>query len=153
MDHRAKAFLESYLATLSHEERKEVPYVTAEHFCAEEREADLCAELVRKGTKVATCSMKYWYESGECQMPAIGNLMVVLNWAGEPTSIISTLGVSESRFCDVDEEHAHAEGEGDLSLAWWRRAHWEFFTRECEEAGIDPSEEMVLVLERFERVY
>lgn len=153
MEHKVKVFLNNYLSMLSQEERDKVTHVTTEHFCADEKGADNCAELVRNGTKVATCSMKYWYETGGCRIPVVGDLMVVQNWAGEPTSIIRIVGVSESRFCDVDEEFAHAEGEGDQSLDWWRCTHWDFFKKECKEAGFDPSEEMVLVQERFEVVY
>ncbi|HAS8183051.1 ASCH domain-containing protein, partial [Vibrio vulnificus] len=50
-------------------------------------------------------------------------------------------------------EFAALEGEGDKTLAWWREAHWNFFSRECVELGISPSEDMLLVLEQFKVVY
>ena len=50
-------------------------------------------------------------------------------------------------------EFAAAEGEGDKTLEWWREAHWNFFSRECEELKITPSEDMMLVLERFKVVH
>ena len=153
LNSREQDFLDRYLSTLSKEQRERIPHVVAEHFCADEQGANHCAELVRIGKKVATCSMKYWYEIGECPMPVINSLMIVLDWSGQPTSIIRTTEVSESRFCDVSAEHAHAEGEGDQSLAWWRRAHREFFLKECEGAEIEFSEEILLVQERFEVVH
>lgn len=153
LNSREQDFLNSYLATLSPDERELIPHVVAEHFCAEEHGANQCAELVRIGKKVATCSMKYWYDIGECPMPVVNSLMIVLDWSGKPTSIIQTTEVSESRFCDVSAEHAHAEGEGDQSLAWWRRAHHDFFQMECAGAGIEFSEETLLVQERFKVVY
>ncbi|MFA0678261.1 ASCH domain-containing protein, partial [Vibrio sp. 10N.222.51.A6] len=39
------------------------------------------------------------------------------------------------------------------TLEWWREAHWNFFSRECEELKISPSEDMLLMLERFKVVY
>jgi uncharacterized protein YhfF len=67
--------------------------------------------------------------------------------------IIETMSVYESRFCDVDEAFAVAEGDGDKSLAWWREAHWRFFSDECRELDIKPAETMLLLLERFKVVY
>ena len=46
-----------------------------------------------------------------------------------------------------------AEGEGDKTLAWWREAHWNFFSRESKELKITPNEDMILVLERFKVVH
>ncbi|MGI9278254.1 MAG: ASCH domain-containing protein [Endozoicomonas sp.] len=43
--------------------------------------------------------------------------------------------------------------EGDLSIEWWREAHREFFSRECEALGIPFSEDCELVLEHFRLVY
>ena len=33
---------------------------------------------------------------------------------------------------EVTEDFAAAEGEGDGTLAYWRRVHWSYFGRECE---------------------
>ena len=38
-------------------------------------------------------------------------------------------------------------------MAWWRQAHWRFFSLECEELGIEPTEDMLLVLERLKVVF
>ena len=153
MDQRAKMYLDSYLGILSDEERAKYSDFDAYYFCSDKENADICADLVQRGIKVATCGLKHRYVTGEDPMPKVGQLIVVTNWEGEPTAIVETTSVSESRFCDVDAAFAAAEGEGDLSLEWWRKAHWEFFSKECAQLGIKPSEEMMLVLERFRVVY
>ena len=153
MDVQVRSFLDRYLATLSASERERVTSFSAEHFCADEESADLCSALIRDGINTATCSLKHWYLTGETRMPSVGHLQVVLNWAGEPTSVIEITSVSECRFREVDEAFAYAEGEGDRSLAYWRRAHWSFFERERREAGIVASEEVYLIQERFKVVY
>ncbi|MBR2511024.1 MAG: ASCH domain-containing protein, partial [Alphaproteobacteria bacterium] len=33
------------------------------------------------------------------------------------------------RFCDIDDAWAKIEGEGDLSLAYWRTVHIDFFNK------------------------
>ncbi|UTV30525.1 ASCH domain-containing protein [Photobacterium atrarenae] len=153
MEAKAQQYLDTYLNTLSEADRQRHPSFSADYFCADEINANLCAELVASGEKTATCSMKYWYEDGGETMPQVGHLQVVTDWHGNPKAIIEITSVSECRFEDVNEDFARAEGEGDLSLVWWRKAHWDFFSVECDEVGIEPSEQMVLVLERFQVVY
>lgn len=97
--------------------------------------------------------MKYWYEEGGEKMPEIGHLEVVTDWYGNPTSIIETMAITECKFSEVNREFAYLEGEGDKSLEWWQKTHWEFFEKECKEIGIKPSKNMVLILEEFKVVY
>ena len=127
--------------------------VVAGYFCADEENADICSDLILRGEKTATCSLKYWYESGLEPMPKIGNLQVVTDWNGNPTSIIETTDVAECQFSEVTGEFAALEGEGDQSLDGWRKTHWAFFSAECEEQGLQPGNSMVLVLEKFKVVY
>lgn len=153
MDQKSTEYLQKYLDTLPEEEREKYNSFSSDYFCGDEKNANICSDLIRKGIKTATCSMKYWYDAEGEQMPTVGHLQVVTDWSGEPTSIIEVTSVEERKFCDVDAEFAAAEGEGDQSLDWWREAHWNYFSNECKDAGIEPTEEMMLVLERFKVVY
>ena len=51
------------------------------------------------------------------------------------------------RFCDVTEAFARKEGEGDLSLEYWKKEHQRFFSSEGHF-----SEDMELIAEEFEVV-
>lgn len=146
-------YLEQFLSGLSKTERNGYKSFSAGYFCADVENAKICSDLILTNEKTATCSMKYWYESGGKPMPRKKDLHVVTDWNGNPTSVIEITEVSECEFSNVPPEFAVAEGEGDKSLEWWRRAHWDFFSRECAELGIKPSESMQLVLERFMVVY
>ncbi len=53
----------------------------------------------------------------------------------------------------VDEQVAREEEEGDPSLGWWRRAHWDYFSTECQRLGRTPSEDMPIVCQRFRVLY
>lgn len=153
MDAKSQAYLEQYLQTLSQQEKDAIPSVSADYYCADEHNANACAELVRIGQKTASCSMELWYsEQGE-MMPQVGHLQVVTNWDGDPVCVIRITDVRTCRYADVSEEFAHAEGEGDRTMAWWRKAHTRFFKAECEELGIEWHEQRLLLLERFEVVY
>jgi uncharacterized protein YhfF len=152
MDERSKKYLDSFLETLLPEERKKYTSFSSDYFCADEYNANVCADLILKGQKTASCSMEYWYSHENEPMPQVGHLQVVANWEGKPVCIIEITSVTTSSYKDITPEFAHAEGEGDRTLEWWRKAHWDFFSAECSELNIEPSEDMLLVLERFKVV-
>lgn len=39
------------------------------------------------------------------------------------------------------------------TLKKWKKAHWDFFSNAMEESGEKPSEEMLIVCERFETIW
>ncbi|MGL1067122.1 ASCH domain-containing protein, partial [Vibrio vulnificus] len=82
------------------------------YFCADEHNANLCAELILRGEKRASCSLDYWYsEKGE-PMPVVGHLQVVTNWDGIPICIIEMTSVTKKKYSEVTPEFAALEGEG-----------------------------------------
>ncbi len=153
MDTTSQAYLNQYLKSLPSAVAAQYTSFSADYFCADETNANLCAELIRRGEKRASCSMDYWYSHQGEAMPQVGHLQVVTNWQGNPVCIIEITSVSKCKYSEVTAEFAREEGEGDKSLHWWRQAHWQFFSDECEQLGIQPSEDMLLVLERFRVVY
>ncbi|MEZ9589351.1 ASCH domain-containing protein [Vibrio breoganii] len=153
MDEKSQSYLNVYLESLPSDIATKYTSFSADYFCADEYNANLCAQLILRGEKRASCSMEYWYRHEGEAMPAVGHLQVVTDWQGEPICIIEITSVDTCKYCDVSAEFAALEGEGDKSLDWWREAHWKFFSLECQELGITPTQEMQLVLEHFKVVY
>lgn len=108
--------------------------------------ANELAALVINGRKTASCGSLTAFQTEE-ESPAIGGYSIILNGERQPVCVIRTVALRLIRFCDVSEQLARKEGEGDLSLHYWRQAHQAFFTR----AGYF-AEEMELVMEEFELV-
>ncbi len=108
-------------------------------------QADELLALVLDGHKTATASALRDYEAAEESLPVAGALGIVLDGAGHPRALIETTEVSVMPFDQVSAEHAHAEGEGDRSLAGWRAAHEAFFSADGAAVTLD----MPVVLERF----
>jgi len=128
-------------------------YYEAFFFGDSEEVANELAELVLKGTKRATAGALWSYEAEGQRLPQPGDLSIVTDWSGNPLCVIETQSVEVVPFLEVTAEFAATEGEGDGSLAFWQRAHREFFTRECATAGREFSESMRVVCERFAVVY
>jgi uncharacterized protein YhfF len=108
--------------------------------------ANALADLVIKGLKTASCGSLASYQQEEFA-PRIGSYNIILNGEDVPVCVIRLVSMRLVRFCDVTAEFARKEGEGDLSLAYWRKEHQRFFTREGYFA-----EDMELIAEEFEVV-
>lgn len=128
-------------------------FYEAFHFDDNEASADSLAALVLAGTKRATASIVWSFEQEGKAPPKPGDLSVVTSWDGQPLCVIETTAVAIVAFDQVDEDFAATEGEGDASLAYWRRVHWDYFARECARIGLQPSLDMAVLCERFRVVY
>jgi uncharacterized protein YhfF len=104
---------------------------------------------VLHGPKRATTGLFEDYEGEGEALPAVGSHHVILDSRGDPVCIIVTTDVEVRRFGDVDEEFAWVEGEGDRSLAYWRRGHAAYWASIGETVDDDTE----VVLERFEKVW
>lgn len=109
-------------------------------------------DLIRSGRKRANASLVWSYEHDGESMPQMGDVDVVVDHLGNPALITRNVDVRVLPYCAVSPEHAAAEGEGDGSIEYWRRAHWSFFSRECERMGRVPTEAMLVVCIAFEVV-
>ena len=118
-------------------------------FGATEEQADELLELVLAGRKTATASALRDYEAEGEQPASPGALSIITDGAGRPRALICTTEVRTVPFAEVDEDHARAEGEGDLSLEHWRTAHRAFF----EATGGPVTDDLPVVLETFRVVH
>ncbi len=126
-----------------------------EAFCFGDSEA-LAAELaalVLQGHKRATASLAWVFEAEGKPPLQPGHLSIVKHWAGQPLCLIETTNIELLPFDQVGAEFAWEEGEGDRSLASWRRHHEAFFGRECARIGRQPRPDMPVICERFRLVY
>jgi uncharacterized protein YhfF len=115
--------------------------------------ADELVELVLSGRKRATAGALWSYEHEGETVPEPGDYSVILDGSGHARCVIRTTRVEVVPFCEVDEMFAYAEGEGDLSLGYWRDGHWKFFSHELAEFGHQPEFDMPVVCEHFEVVF
>jgi len=114
--------------------------------------ADKLAALVREGVKTATCSAVWAYEEEQKPIPQKGELSIVIDGSGNPVAVIETVEIFLAPFNEVTEDFAWEEGEGDRSLAYWRQAHRNFFSRQrFKDRAFN--EQMPLVCERFRVLY
>ncbi|HEX8176536.1 MAG TPA: ASCH domain-containing protein [Pyrinomonadaceae bacterium] len=120
------------------------------HFGDNRSLADQLCELVLQGKKKATACLVWEAEFDPNNAPVLNGYSIITDFDGNPKCIIKTTEVRIMPFNEVDEEFAADEGEGDLSLGFWRQVHWDYFTRKCKELGKEASLTMEVMCERFE---
>lgn len=109
--------------------------------------------LIRAGGKRAGTSLLWTHQHEGDPVPAPGDIGIVLDDSEKPALITRVTSVDVRPFNQVTAEFAALEGEGDLSLAWWRNAHWLFFSRECASIGREPNDSMPIVCAGFELLH
>jgi uncharacterized protein YhfF len=86
--------------------------------------ADTLLALVQQGHKTATC-----WAAAHGQRAVVGLQAIIIDSAGRPGARIEITALEQRPFLEVDADHAHAEGSGDRSLAFWRTYHEAWFRR------------------------
>jgi len=143
----------NYLATHRGVPRPCPDGYVAEQFGDSPELADTLGALIVSGVKTATCSALWEWEIEGKPLPPPGLKTIVLDGGGSPLCIIETTEVRIVPYNKVDAAFAAEEGEGDLSLEYWRQAHWQFFSRTLPKLGREALPDMPLVCERFRLVY
>ena len=148
-----EAYWQKFLSTLPENSPYHTKIYIAEGWGINPKMADELGALIVNGTKTATCSALWeWEAEGEVP-PEPGTVNIVLDGRGEPMGIVETTEVTLRKYNEVDADFARDEGEGNLSLQYWREAHKYFFSLTLQEIGKEFSEDMPLVCERFRLIY
>lgn len=106
--------------------------------------------LVRSGRKRGSASLLWAIEADAEPVPRAGDIEIVVDHGNAPRFVTRVTAVDIVPFAEVPAQFAAREGEGDGSLEYWRKAHWEFFSRECRRLGREPSDRMPVVCSSFE---
>lgn len=115
--------------------------------------ADKLIDLYLTGRKTAGSGLVEDYLATGDPLPQVGDHWIALDSRGNPRCILRTTRVETHRFLDVPERIAVAEGEGDLSLDYWRSGHARFFAPHLKDWGLSRLEDATVVTEFFELVY
>jgi uncharacterized protein YhfF len=146
-------FWENYLNTLPAQHPHHSATYEAWGFGDSPEMATELGQLVVAGIKRATASIVLEYEKEGEAVPPVGDISMILDGDKNPLCIIETTEITIAPLNSVDERFAWDEGEGDRSVEWWLAAHRRFFKRFCDANGLEFSEEMETVFERFKVIY
>lgn len=134
-------------------EYKDKSFDDSFYFCDNETDAQECATLVQQGIKKATSTSVWWFEKFNEAFPEVGNIYIITDWYKIAKAIVKVNQIDRVAFKDITEEYAAIEGEGDKSLKYWRKSHWEYYGREMAEFNDTPTEDMEIICEQFELIW
>lgn len=147
-----QAYWESYLRSIPEQDRPIHPRVIAGH-AGNAQITDELLQLYFEGKKWAGSSLVEDFESAGDPLPAVGDYWIVLDSQSQPRCILRTDRVVISKFKDLPEEIAIAEGEGDLSVEYWKRVHGQMYLPHLEKWGVKDLNEARVITEFFTLVY
>ena len=147
-----ETYWQKFLSTLPPDSPYHSKSYVAEGWGDSPEMADELGALIAQGKKTATCASVWEWEVEGNPLPQAGLITIVLDGRGEPLCIIEAMEISIRKYSEVDADFAREEGEGDLSLQYWRELHKSFFSRILPKIGKEFSEEMPLVCERFKYI-
>ena len=124
------------------------------HFHNNEEDANRLAELTLNGKKKASSGLYSWYEEANADLPKIGTKHIITDFDGKARAIIEIKKVDTIPFNQISKDYAEMDmGTKIEPLKKWKKAHWDFFASVMEESGEKPTEEMLVVCERFETIW
>lgn len=147
-----REYWDLYVSGLPEGERPSAPFVTASYAGTPEI-TDGLLELYLAGKKTAGSSLVEDFLTAGDPLPAVGNYWIYLNSAGLPSCILRTERIETHNFQEVPARIAMAEGEGDLSLEYWRRVHEELYRPFFKTWGLERIEDATVVTEFFRIVF
>ena len=107
-------------------------------------------DLIKSGRKRAGTGLLWAYEHDREPIAKSGDIEIVVDHLNQPALITRVVSSEMVAFNKVSAEYAASEGEGDGSLDYWRKGHWNFFSRECRRIGREPTETMPVICNVFE---
>ena len=143
-------FWQSYLNTLT---VQLIDPIVTSGMAGNAQLADELLELILKEKKTAGSGLLKAYQIENEDIPKVGNYWIILDSKSIPRCIVQTVKVEINRFDQVSESVAIAEGEGDLSMYYWQKAHSAFFAPFLKSWDIDNLDEELVVTEYFHLVY
>lgn len=138
----------------SNPEFKDEKIPTSDYFHNTKEDANRLAELTLNGKKKASSGLYMLYKQYQVDLPKVGTKQILTDFHGKAKAIIETKRVDTIPFHKISKEYAAWDmGTNVEPLQKWKKAHWDFFANVLEESGKKPTEEMLIVCERFEVIW
>lgn len=141
-------YWQAYLDRLGPEQAPQDARVLAE-YAGTPATTDGLIDLYLSGRKVAGSGLVEDYLSAGDPLPQVGDYWIALGADGEPRCLLRTERVETHLFHEVPGEIAVAEGEGDLSLDYWRRVHAAAYQPYLAGWGVSDIDQATVVTEFF----
>jgi uncharacterized protein YhfF len=110
----------------------------------------LLLDLIRSGQKTGTFGLEWEFEERPRERPQPGDLIIVTDAGSEPGALIRVTGTEVVAFSAIGAEQLQHEGPALREPDAWRKVHRAFWTPALHAMGREPSDDMPILVQRFE---
>ncbi|MDG2242499.1 MAG: ASCH domain-containing protein [Rhodospirillaceae bacterium] len=114
---------------------------------------DNILKLILSGEKCGTFGLKHLLDRQSGPGPVLDRYAVVIDMDGESHAIVKTTKLTPMAYQDITEEQLTIEGSGARTLERWQDIHWPYWTNRLKPHGIEPSQDMIVMVEHFDLIY
>ncbi|MEQ9111901.1 MAG: ASCH domain-containing protein [Rhodospirillaceae bacterium] len=114
---------------------------------------DSILSLVLDGEKRGTFGLKWLHERQPETAPELNGYAVLVDMNETPKAIIKTTQITPIAYKDITDKHLVIEGPGARALDRWRDIHWPYWRELLKPHDLEPTEEMLVMVEHFDLVF
>ena len=105
--------------------------------------------LIERGDKTGTFTLPWILDATGQAMPAAGDLIVLVDFRGQPRLLLQLTAVTVVRFGAVGAQHTAIDGTPVRRLDIWRPLHTRYWNELLEPFGRGVEDDMPVLVERF----
>lgn len=121
------------------------------HFFENAEEASDCLDRIMKGNQQMVSRSLLGLQLNNSTMPRVGDFRILTDGEEKARCVLRTKAITYKPFSQLTEDDVRHEGLGPLST--WKALKWEAFTKELKALDRRPLESMIVVCERFDKLF
>lgn len=110
-------------------------------------------DLIRDRDKTGTFTLPWIVERTEHPDPAVGDTIVLIDFAGHPRLLVKLTAIERVAFGRITTRHTAIDGSPVRDLAVWKPMHTRYWNGMLEPYGLQVSDDMPVLVEAFELLY
>jgi uncharacterized protein YhfF len=119
----------------------------------DDESTDQVIELIREGDKTGTFTLPWIVERTGQPEPAVGDAIVLVDFAGRPQLLVQLTAITQVDFGEVSAEHTAIDGHPVRALEVWKPLHTSYWNAMLAPHGLVVTEDMPVLVEAFELRY
>lgn len=116
----------------------------------DEASTEQVLQMIASRDKTGTFTLPWLVEVGERAAPAVGDVIIFVDWHGQPRCLCRLTDIRHVTFGAIDATHTALDGPPVRDLAVWKPLHTRYWNAALEPFGLRVSDAMPVLVEAFE---
>jgi len=106
--------------------------------------------LIEAGDKTGTFTLPWIVAHTDQPSPRVGDTIILIDFRGRPRLLVQLTGIEEVSFGAIEERHTAVDGTPVRALTVWKPLHTHYWNAMLRPFGLQVTEAMPVLVERFE---